>query len=146
MIYTTRPVNFSPRFEVVSCFIQVDDRFLLLLRQDGDKLQPNVWGLPAGKKEKKEKELDAMLREIEEETGLKIKKPKLQQHHTLYVRYSEYDFTYYPFHARFTEEPEIELNPVEHKDFRWVTAEEAFKMKLIKDLDECIKVFFKMRK
>ncbi len=143
MLHSTKPTNFSPRFEVVSCFFICDDRFLLLHRQDDVKLERNKWGLPAGKKGKKETELEAMMREVEEETGLKLSKPKFKQHHTLYVRYPEYDFIYYPFRANFHEEPEITLNPQEHKEYRWVTPEEALKMKLVRDMDECIKVFFK---
>lgn len=146
MLHTKKPVNFSPRFEVVSCFFLWDDRFLLLRRQGDVKLEPNTWGLPAGKKNKNETDVEAMMREIEEETGLKLSKPKFKQHHTLYVRYPEYDFVYYPFHIKVAREPEITLNPKEHSEFLWVTPEEALKMKLVRDLDACIKVFFKLDK
>lgn len=143
MLHATRPVNFSSRFDVVSCFMIYEDKFLLLHRQDGSK-EPNTWGLPAGKREKNETPMQAIRREIEEETGLKILLPKMKQHHTLYVRYPEYDFTYYIFHTDLTKDPEITLNPKEHKAFTWVTPKNALKMKLIRDLDGCIKLFFKM--
>ncbi len=145
MLHTTRPVNFSSRFDVVSCFVIYEDQFLLLHRQDDVKKQPDTWGLPAGKIEKGETPMQAMLREIREETGLMIPLVRMKQHHTLYVR-GEYDFTYYIFHTVLIKEPEIILSPREHKAFAWVTQKEALKMKLIKDLDESIKVFFKQAK
>ncbi len=143
MLHAKRPVNFSPRFEVVSCFVLCEDRFLLLHRGADVKLEAGKWGLPAGKKEKKELEMDAMLREILEETGIKVQRPKLQQHHTMYVRYPDYDFTYYTFHTKFVEEPEVTLNPAEHSEYRWVTPKEALKMNLVRDLGDGIEIFFK---
>lgn len=143
MLSSTRPVNFAPRFEVVSCFVIYEDQFLLLHRQSDVKLEPNTWGLPAGKKDKKEAPMEAILREIKEETGLIVPIGRVKQHHTMYVRYPEYDFTYYMFHTNLLKEPEITLNPAEHRAFKWVTPEEALRMRLIRDLDETIKMFFK---
>ena len=34
MLYKEQPKNFTPKFEVVSCFVEYKDEILLLLRQD----------------------------------------------------------------------------------------------------------------
>lgn len=67
MIHTTRPPDFNPKFEVVSCFVEYKGKFLLLLRQD-HKSAPNMYGVPAGKVEEGETVHDTMVRELREET------------------------------------------------------------------------------
>ena len=73
MIYKTKPDNFSPRFEIVSCFVESDGKILLLHRQY-HKPQGNTWGVPAGKVDKDEDIFQAIAREIAEEAGLLLAK------------------------------------------------------------------------
>ena len=134
-----QPKNFNPKFEIVSCFIQNKDKFLLLHRQDS-KPQGDTWGMPAGKIDSDENRLDAVVREVKEETGLSISNPDYFK--TVYVKYPEFDFIYSMFYISFIERPAIKINLKEHKNFKWVTAQEALKMNLIGDLDECIKEFY----
>ena len=56
-----------------SAFIWKNDKVLLLKRAKGEKVFPEHWELPGGKVEYAEKPEDAVIREIQEETGLKIK-------------------------------------------------------------------------
>lgn len=144
MLHTQPPSDFNPRFEVVSCFVIHDGKILLLHRQDSDDLQPNVWGLPAGKREEGESIQEGIIREIQEETGLVIPDQNITFHDSLHVRYPEYDFLYHSFSTAYAEKPEIILSPTEHKDYKWVTPQEALQMKLITDLDACIKLYFKI--
>jgi 8-oxo-dGTP pyrophosphatase MutT (NUDIX family) len=143
MIYYKRPGNFSPRFEVVSCFLENAEEFLLLHRP-AHKPQGNTWGVPAGKKEVDETPIDAMIRETKEETGHKINPKELNYFKELYVRYDDYDFIYHIFSLKLRERPEIILEENGHKDFRWVTPKNSLQMNLIQDLDECIKLFYKL--
>jgi ADP-ribose pyrophosphatase YjhB (NUDIX family) len=62
MISKNKPENFNPKWEVVSCFVEYKNEILLLLRQD-HKLQPNTWGVPAGKVDIGETIRKAMKRE-----------------------------------------------------------------------------------
>lgn len=71
MIYKNIPKRFNPRFEIVSCYVEYDGKILLLHRH-AHKLEGNRWGVPAGKIASGESELDAMVREIEEETGQEL--------------------------------------------------------------------------
>jgi len=145
MIYKEQPENFSPRFEVVSCFLDCNGEFLLLHRHDY-KPQGGTWGVPAGKIEKGEQIEEAILREIEEETGYKASPLLLNNFNKLYVRYNDYDFVYHTFYLNLDYKPEIILEDGGHKDFKWVTPKDTLKMNLIQDLDECIKLFYNTRR
>jgi len=50
------------------------------------------------------------------------------------------------FHKRFDAKPDVKINPNEHKDHIRKTPEQALKLDLIRDLDECIKLFYKLVK
>ena len=73
MLYLEKPEIFTPKFEIVSCFVQYKDEILLLLRQD-HKPEPNTYGTPAGKVDHIiDKTIhEAMAREGKEETQLDL--------------------------------------------------------------------------
>ncbi|MFA6064855.1 MAG: NUDIX hydrolase [archaeon] len=143
MIYLQEPLNFNPKFEIVSCFVEFNGGFVLLHRQD-NKSQGNTWGMPAGKVKLGEKILDAIVRELLEETGLAISSDKLVYFNKIFVRSDEYDFIYHIFVAKFNEKPLIIISPKEHKAFKWVTPKEALHMPLIHELGNCIKLYYKV--
>ena len=141
MIHREIPENFSPRFEVVSCFIEVDGQILFLHRQD-EKSEGNKWGIPAGKIDDGEEAIGAMVREIQEETGLLIPSEQIMYFDKVFVRYPDYDFVYHMFHTRLDSQPEVAINEREHKDSCWVTPQDALTMDLVLDEDACIKLFY----
>jgi len=141
MIYKTEPENFISRFEIVSCYVEHDGKILILHRQN-HKPQGNTWGLPAGKIDDNEDKIEAMLREIFEETGYKIDLSNLEYLDKVYVKYPEYSFIYHMFRLVINSEPLIKINPEEHQDFKWVSPNEALSLELIQDLDECLKISY----
>jgi len=141
MIYKTEPENFISRFEIVSCHVEHDGKILILHRQN-HKPQGNTWGLPAGKIDDNEDKIEAMLREIFEETGYKIDLSNLEYLDKVYVKYPEYSFIYHMFRLVINSEPLIKINPEEHQDFKWVSPNEALSLELIQDLDECLKISY----
>jgi len=70
MLYLEKPKVFVPKFEVVSCFVEYQNEFLLLLRQD-HKNEPNTYGMPAWKVEKWETIDEAIKRELYQETWIR---------------------------------------------------------------------------
>jgi 8-oxo-dGTP pyrophosphatase MutT (NUDIX family) len=140
MISKNEPENFIPKFEVVSCFVEFDNKILLLLRQD-HKPQANTYGVPAGKIDPGETAIQAMVREGKEETQISL--DNITYIDKLYVRYPDYDFIYHMFHKRFDTQPNITINPNEHKIYIRKEPKEALEMNLIQDLDECIRLFYK---
>ena len=143
MIYRDKPSNFDPKFDVVSCFIEYNGEILLLHRQN-HKPEGNTWSVPAGKVDEGEKILETTVREIQEETGFKIPPSQISYFGKVYVKYPSYDFVYHIFHTKLNQQQKVTINHKEHKDFRWISPENALKRPLIQDLDACIKLFYKL--
>jgi len=142
MIYDKKPENFFPDIDIVACLVEYDGMFVLLHRQD-NKIHGNRWGQPAGKVDVDDNSnLDAMVRELREETGVEAKKEDLIFYKTFFVSHPDRDFLYHYFILHLKEKPEIILSKKEHKGFSWVTFNEALKMPLILDEDYCIKDYY----
>ncbi|MEX0933727.1 MAG: NUDIX hydrolase [Candidatus Paceibacterota bacterium] len=141
MIYKNIPKNFNPRFEVVSCYVEHDGEILLLHRHD-HKSEGGRWGVPAGKIDEGEKEIEAMLREMKEETGYEFTSGNLKYITKVYVRYPEYDFVYHMFRTEVGEKQEVVLSKTEHRAHTWVSPVEALTLELVKDLDKCIEMCY----
>ncbi len=144
MQFKEEPENFNKRFDIVGCFMVHEDKFLLLHRH-AHKANGGKWGLPAGKVDVGEGKEQAVLREIEEETGLVFKDSSVQFFDSRYVRDGDFDIEWHMFSTHIQEPIYVTINPHEHKEFRWVTPEESLQMNLIHDLPQSIKLFFKLR-
>lgn len=142
MIYKSKPRNFLPKFEVVSCYCEKNGEILMLHRL-AHKSQGDRWGVPAGKINADEKKDEAILREIYEETGLKALVEDLSYIDTLYVKHEDYQFTYYMYYLPISQTATVIINPTEHSAFQWVKPKKALDMNLVEDLDYCIKLYHK---
>lgn len=142
MMTKVQPADFDKRFDIVGCFVQHENTFLLL-RRHSHKANGGTWGLPAGKVDTNENTLQAILRETREETGLQLTEAVVSYFDSLYVRDGSFDIEWHMFATRLDNQPSITLSPDEHSEHRWVTAEEALRMDLIHDLPESIKLFYK---
>jgi len=143
MIYKDKPGDFNPKLEAVGCFVQCNGKIILLHRHD-HKPQGDTWGIPSGKVDSSEDPNETVLRETEEETGLKIRDDAMFHFATVYVRFKEYDFVYHIYHTELLKKEEIRINPKEHKAAGWIKPADALNMPLIEDLDGCIKMFFNL--
>lgn len=144
MTFTEAPPDFKKEVDVVACFVQHDGKFVLLHRQ-GHKTHGNTFGLPAGKVDSGETIQQAIGREIKEETGLDIAEENIIYVSSVFVRNQGHDIHYHAFETHLPTKPEIRISPNEHKGYKWVTPDEALKMDLIHDLDECITTYFGMK-
>ncbi len=143
MIHKVKPEQFKSKFDVVSCFVEHDKHILLLHRQDY-KPQGNTRCLPAGKTDVWENLVEAVLREVFEETGIGVSPDLLTYHTTVYVQYADFDFVYHMFWIQLNDRPDVVLSQDEHKAFRRVSPEEALLMPLIEDEDACIKLIYEL--
>lgn len=141
MIHKERPADFNPKFEVVSCVLEQDGKFLLLHRHD-HKPQGNTWCLPGGKADAGEALDEAIAREIREETGYDAKPEEFTPSHSLLVSHDGYDFVYTVFSHTLSEPIEVQVEESAHKGFRWVTLKEALALPLMPDEDESIRAFY----
>lgn len=144
MVYEQIPKDFHAKFEVASCFCEYKGKFILL-QTSNDKLQGGTWGVPAGKKEKNETILEAISREIQEETGILVNQNLLKWNSKVFIKWPEFDYIYHLLSIRFTHKPEIKLHPREHSAYKWVTPEEAFKTDLMRDEGRCIELFYRIK-
>jgi len=141
MISRTLLPNFRKKFDVVSVFIDHNGETLLLHRQD-HKPQGNTWAMLAGKVKNGEDLLDALVREMDEEIGLKVEANMLTYFERYYVRYPDYDYAYHIYHLPVKQKPELNLNKEEHKDYCWIKPVDALNLNLIQDEDSCLKWFY----
>jgi 8-oxo-dGTP diphosphatase len=142
MMSKVKPAGFTKQLDIVGCFIQHKEKFLLLLRHPEDDLG-NIWGLPAGKKEQEETTKEAVLREVQEETGITLAEQEVFYFDSQYIQNERVDMEWHMFYAGVNTIPVITLNPNEHADFRWVSISEALNLPLVHDTPESIKMFFK---
>src|SRR3989344_9368078 len=129
MIFREPPEDFSPRFELAGCFVEHDGK-VLMIRRLPHKSQGGKWGNPAGKIEPGETPLEAVVRELQEETGIAADPEALREAHTLFVRHGGYDFVHRMHHLQLSEIPEVNLDLNEHSEFRWCSPEEALALDL----------------
>lgn len=117
-----------------------DDRQILLLkRADGEGFwQPNKWALVGGRVEEGESPLQAVQREIYEETKLVVE--KFKEKFTLQRNENSIEYIYI---AKYEGDPySIELN-FEHTGYGWFTPEEMEFKDHVPNLIEYVKLAFK---
>lgn len=141
MLFLEKPEQFIPKFDIVSAFVEYDGKILLLLRAL-HKPQGGTWCVPAGKVETGEALEVAMLRELQEETGIIPVSGRLSYFKETFVRYREYEYPYHMYHLKLLEDAPIVIDTKDHIDYVWATPEEALQMNLIEDEDACIKLFY----
>ncbi len=143
MLFLSEPEGFSPKFHVVGCFLEHNGKFLMLHRQD-HKREGNLWGVPAGKIDPGETKEEAIVREVFEESGVRLEVPPGFVA-TTYVRFTEMDIVYHIFRHVLSEEPDVVLSPTEHKAFRWVTPEECLRLPCVEDEEPCVRLAYPTR-
>jgi 8-oxo-dGTP pyrophosphatase MutT (NUDIX family) len=143
-VYLEKPADFNPKAEIVGCcYLHYQDKILLLHRQDF-KSEGNRWGIPGGKLNKGEPLIEAIIREVFEETGYHLEREKVHHMGKLYIKVPNFDFEYHmiQYQVPIEHPSDVKINFKEHKGFTWVTPKDALKMDLITDEDICIEICF----
>lgn len=134
-VYEKPPKGFLAKVEVAACYLEINEHFLLLERSTG--VEAKKWGVPAGKLELNETPEEAAVRELFEETGIRIQPNELHSVGILYIRKPEVDYVYHPFKINLTGKPEVRLSS-EHLSFKWLSQSEIMEIPL---MDGAIKSF-----
>lgn len=138
-IFIDPPESFSSKFEVAGCYCEHEGKLLYMLRNP-QKPEGNTWCVPGGKLETGETAIDAVVREVKEETGISLSEKSLVYCQKVYVRLPQKDFVLHLFKARLDEVPEkFNIALDEHIAFRWVTCKQAFEMSLIPGGKDCLR-------
>lgn len=122
--------SYKPPHSVVTCFLQTENKFLVLQRARED-VQYGLWGIPGGKLQDGEEPYIGMARELYEETGLCLSTNKLTLM-DIAISHTDCDGEYglYLFYAT-TESQAIQLSSSEHLAFKWVPLDEFVKLPLL---------------
>ena len=139
MIFDKAPEDFKPASEVVACLIECGEQILLLKRKDKNQ----YWAQPAGGKDHGETLIQAVLREVLEETGLMMDEKKVAFIKTFFVRYPHKDFSFSVFRYTLARKPKIRLCE-EHSEHLWTTPAQALLLNLIPDEDICLKEIYSL--
>lgn len=118
MKVTTSPDNFKPLFESAGCLLIYKNEILLLKRSSIED-EAGLWGFPGGKRDANETPEEGLVREVKEETSIKIYKEKLTLIEKLDVR-TDKDFIYRYYTYFLDEKPNVVLTE-EHDKYKWVT-------------------------
>lgn len=113
---------------VAGSLIINNGKVLIIQRASDEKILPNIWEFPSGKKEPMEKAQEAAKRECKEETGLdvKIEKPVGVFNFGWEKEDEIRDATEIVFYAVPVGKTEVHLSS-EHQNFAWVTKDEINK-------------------
>jgi 8-oxo-dGTP diphosphatase len=118
----TERVNFLQKAVI---FHPLESTFLLLQRRKDDSARSAEWDLPGGNVMFGEIHLDAIQREIREETGLVVTDLQVAQVATGFNKDKQ---LYHLFMGYSCKAENVAVRLSEHESCRWVTREEAQKM------------------
>lgn len=110
---------------VVGCFLEYDGKFVILHRLP-HKPEGGTWGLPGGKVEVGESDVEALKRELREETGYDVPANEAELLGDFnFVSDSGQNFTYVTFMVKLSKPHGVILETAAHSEYKWVSAEEA---------------------
>lgn len=125
----------------LECFIKKGNKYLMLHRDKGKKIMPNVWMAPGGRREFNEGLFEAARREIKEETGLKIKNLRVKAIGNAYLNDLNQEL-YFHFLIADYAGGKLRKNPEDGK-LAWLTVEQISKLdNLLAEIREILLYLF----
>jgi 8-oxo-dGTP diphosphatase len=103
--------------------IERDGRFLVTRRSAVDDYMPLKWDLPGGTVDSGETLEEALIREVDEETKLKIDIERLIYAYTNRATLPERQTFQTVFFCRYVD-GDVQLDPADHDEFTWATKSE----------------------
>lgn len=126
---------------VTGCIITYKGKVLMLYRSEKET-DPSLWGIPAGKVDEGESDIQAVSREVNEETGIILRLDELKYLGQLDIEYESITVQFPIFHKEFTKLPKITLDPEEHVDYAWMIPKSILELpNLMLDVDKIITDF-----
>lgn len=121
----------------LECFVKKGNKYLLLHRNKTKRIMPDIWMAPGGHREFNEGLFACARREIEEETGLKIKNLQIKAVGNAYVKDIDQEFYFHMLVADYA--GGVLKTHDEDGTFEWLTKEQIMKLdKLLPELKEIL--------
>lgn len=117
----------------------MDNRMILIMKRGSNtQFSPGLWDFPGGKVHDKETLLDAVRREVKEESGLEIEP---EENYFYAFPYPNGDITIYAFRARVLR-GKVLLNE-EHTEYQWVSQDNWQNFSYTPSTEATLKELFK---
>jgi 8-oxo-dGTP diphosphatase len=126
----------------VAAVVMDDEGRFLFSKRIADKHGAQTWSFPGGKPDAGESPLEACLRELEEETGIKADWGQPLGLWT-YDRFESHDLHYVTlyFLVDHGEQVPQNLEPEKHSDWEWLDADEARERDLFPGVEQIVGLF-----
>ena len=109
---------------IVLAIVQNKNKILIIQRAKSDKEVPDlIWAFPGGKVKSSERIEQALIREVYEETGLRVTIDRMV--HTRVIPDTNITANYFLCSLASVSENKVKINSEEIKAFDWVTGVEA---------------------
>ncbi|MBM3191447.1 MAG: NUDIX hydrolase [Chlamydiae bacterium] len=139
-VYREPPLDFHPTMQVVSCYLEIEGK-LLLLQRGPHQSYSGCWGVPAGKVEKGESFQEAAIRELYEETGIQITASQTHDLGSLYIRKPHVNYIYRLFQIQLETLPKVQA-PYEKHEHLWASFKELSTLPLIASAEEALQFYY----
>ncbi len=107
----------------MAAVIEKKGKFLVLKRTKERDFEPEAWETVTGRLEKDESPIDGILREVNEETGLKVEVILPLDTGFFYRGGKEFPMVFIAYYCKYLE-GEVKLT-WEHSEYKWISLEEA---------------------
>ncbi len=141
ILHENPPLDFNPKISVVLAFIECEGKLLLLLNHP-NKAQGLKWTVPGGKIEKQESPMQAIIREVWEETGIQLNQNGPSFCGKFFARNSRIDFHLQIYKVFISPMPLVKLNAEEHIEFQWMEPRDVIHLSLMEGADECLQFVY----
>jgi dihydroneopterin triphosphate diphosphatase len=126
--------------EVVVFRVRKVPEFLVLKRSDDETIYPGLWQIVSGGIERGEKAYEAVVREVQEEIGIKPAKLYNTPLTNTFYFFTNDSVNVSPvFAVEIKDGTEVKLS-LEHKEFRWLTKEDAISLLVWPGQREAIRI------
>ena len=124
---------------VVAAIVLHKNKILLLQRSEKEETFPGLWELPSGKRENLESSMQAIKREVKEETGLRIEVVNPISTFEYIIEKPNFikDTTQINYLVRVKGSSKIKISK-EHQSFVWVKKKDLSKYKITKEIKKVI--------
>jgi 8-oxo-dGTP diphosphatase len=126
----------------VNALISCDGKILMLKRAENKNVDPGLYSGVGGKVEPHESFHDALIREIEEETGLN-KFESIRPYSVTQHPYPPTDSEWVNIYFIVNIAKQIDIQPTEDGTFHWINPQDAEKLPMVQDLKDYIKILSK---
>ncbi|MBI3236748.1 MAG: NUDIX hydrolase [Chlamydiales bacterium] len=131
----------GPQVEVAAAYVDRDGK-ILLLQNSSHKSEGAAWGVPAGKFEEGETPLQAVKRELCEETGLDLPEKDFSSLGALYISKPHVRYVYHLFSVSLIDDASVQFC-AEHSAYKWASKEEMEKLILMEGAQIALDVYYK---